>query len=83
MDNGSSTEYVMRCTLLNIAKCRLFKPCDPVAESFETLEEGHRTFSLPDATWFLLVTSGVSHVSRPVAPVPYGELNEVSDAAIC
>jgi len=29
----------------------------------------------------LLVTSGVGLVSRPNAPVPYGELNEVSAAA--
>ena len=59
----------------------MFKPCDPVAESIETLQEGHRTFLLPDATWFLIVTSGVSLVSRPVSPVPYGELNEVSAVA--
>jgi hypothetical protein len=49
----------------------------------ETLEEGHRMFSLADSTftWFSVVTSGVGHVSRPVAPVPYGELNDVSAAA--
>ena len=40
-------------------------------------------FSLADSTftWFSVVTSGVGHVSRPVAPVPYGELNDVSAAA--
>lgn len=60
---------------------RVFKPCNPVAEKIETLDEGHRTFLLPVATWLLLVTSGVSLVSRPIAPVPCGELNEVSAAA--
>jgi len=59
----------------------MFKPCDSVAEIIETLEEGLRTFLLPDATCSLLVTSSVSLVSRPVAPVPYGELNEMSAAA--
>jgi len=65
-----------------VQRCRVFKPCNPVAESIETLDEGHRIFLLPDATWFLLVTSGVSLVSRPVAPVPYGERNELSAAAL-
>jgi len=64
-----------------LQRCRLFKPCDPVAENINTLEEGHHTFLLPDATWFLLVTSGVGLVSLPVSPVPYGELNEVFAAA--